>query len=256
MASQLTERLKSRLRPLLFRVAYPRRPRFLCPVCNYRGPFKDKPSNFVESRVRVHEKCLGCGASVRHRLMSLVFDEILGRRQQSQSALHVAPEPCLQQRLRSTFGTYHTMDLYRKDVDFREDLQKLSFADGSYDCIVSARVLHLPDDFTGCLREMNRVLRPGGRLIISENIVQATTDEYHDPELGRRVRRIGLDAFQLYQEIFSQVDLYWSDRYDPRHQVMNVMTLNGRALDDYPEQLRVPNTGYRDVVAVCHRRAA
>jgi SAM-dependent methyltransferase len=154
--------------------------------------------------------------------------------------------------LAAAFGTYHTMDLNRKDADFREDLQALSFADGSYDCVVSSRVLHLPADFTACVREMRRVLRPNGMAIISENYARETTIEYDDVNLGRRVRGIGLNAIQIYREVFGRVDLYWSDRYDQRYQLVNTMVLNGLAKDDYPDAVRVPNVGYKDVVAVCH----
>ncbi|XAS66736.1 class I SAM-dependent methyltransferase [Micrococcaceae bacterium Sec5.7] len=45
--------------------------------------------------------------------------------------------------------------------------QPLPFADGAFDDVVSSLVLHYLQDWTGPLAELRRVLRPGGRLILS-----------------------------------------------------------------------------------------
>ncbi len=43
------------------------------------------------------------------------------------------------------------------------DASRLSFADASFDLVVASFVLQLVSDRTACLREVRRVLRPGGR---------------------------------------------------------------------------------------------
>lgn len=49
----------------------------------------------------------------------------------------------------------------------RSDIQRLPFLDGSFDKILMSEVLeHLPDDAAG-LRELHRILRPGGILALS-----------------------------------------------------------------------------------------
>ncbi|WP_415853512.1 class I SAM-dependent methyltransferase [Sinomonas sp. G460-2] len=45
----------------------------------------------------------------------------------------------------------------------------LPFADGSFDDVVSSLVLHYLEDWSAPLAELRRVLRPGGRLILSVN---------------------------------------------------------------------------------------
>jgi len=48
-----------------------------------------------------------------------------------------------------------------------EDVQRLSFADASFDLCTSTEVFeHVPDDMAG-FRELHRVLRPGGRLVFT-----------------------------------------------------------------------------------------
>jgi ubiquinone/menaquinone biosynthesis C-methylase UbiE len=58
-----------------------------------------------------------------------------------------------------------------KDVDLREgDAQDLTFADGSFDSVVCTFSLCNIPDPDRALSEMNRVLRPGGTLILVDHI--------------------------------------------------------------------------------------
>lgn len=55
----------------------------------------------------------------------------------------------------------------RRDGVQCEDVQRLTFADGSFDVCTSTEVFeHVPDDRAG-FREMHRVLRPGGLLLFT-----------------------------------------------------------------------------------------
>lgn len=54
-----------------------------------------------------------------------------------------------------------------KNLDFKvEDACQLSFPAASFDVVVASNVLHLLQEPETALREMQRVLRPGGRLIL------------------------------------------------------------------------------------------
>jgi SAM-dependent methyltransferase len=71
----------------------------------------------------------------------------------------------------------------------RADVCAVPIADGSVDAIVSANLLeHVPDD-EGALREMRRLLRPGGRAVIVVPAAPGTYD-YYDRFLGHE-RRYG-----------------------------------------------------------------
>ena len=56
-----------------------------------------------------------------------------------------------------------------KIISFRrEDCMQLSFADGSFDAVTAAFGIRNFKDLDTCLRELHRVLRPGGHLSIVE----------------------------------------------------------------------------------------
>ena len=55
---------------------------------------------------------------------------------------------------------------YRNVTFSRADIMKLAFPDAAFDTVVAGNVLHLLDDPLAALRELERVLRPGGKLII------------------------------------------------------------------------------------------
>jgi ubiquinone/menaquinone biosynthesis C-methylase UbiE len=58
------------------------------------------------------------------------------------------------------------------NVEFRvADAHQLPFEDGSFDLVTSRRAPHHFSDINRALREMRRVLRPGGRLVIDDRSV-------------------------------------------------------------------------------------
>ena len=69
----------------------------------------------------------------------------------------------------------------------RGDATRLPFPDRSFDRIIAAEVLEHVDDDMGAIRELVRVLRPGGTIaatvpsFLPERICWALTDEYHAP---------------------------------------------------------------------------
>ena len=81
----------------------------------------------------------------------------------------------------------------------RGDLLHLPFPDGSVDRVMASEVLeHIPDDVTA-MAEIFRVLKPGGRMVITvprygpERICWALSDEYHANEGGHiRIYRGGV----------------------------------------------------------------
>lgn len=252
MRHQWTEKVKSIVRPGVFKWLHSGKKKFHCPICDYHGPFKDKLVSRHPRVVREHSKCVGCGASERHRLQWLVLDDVFSRWNPSGKAiLHIAPEFCLQEKLSGLFHVYHTSDLFRDDVDFKEDVQKMSFTDASYDCVFMSRVFTSVPDMDASIREIGRILKPGGLFILSEAYIHDRTNEFGEMR-GNRAREVGLDVIDLLRSQFREVDCYLSNRYDPMHQLNNCMREEGRVVDDFPELVRIPGEGYMELVAVCH----
>ncbi len=224
-----------------------------CPVCGYIGPFKDKKSNRTAGEVREDSKCVRCGASERHRILWLVIEEVLENWDCSgKTILHVAPELCLQKRLSDLFSVYHTSDLFRTDVDFQEDIQNMSFEDGSYDCVFISRVMTSVADLEALVRETRRILKSGGIAIISEAFIHNETLDFKDPRDGWQTHELGMDTFELFERWFGRVERFSAERYSPEFQMVNRIRKNGVPIDDFPEEIRVPGEGYKELVAVCH----
>ncbi len=251
MRHRLTEKIKQWFRPMLHRVMHPSAPAFDCPICGYHGPFKLKRDRRNPNMVRDHSKCVSCGASERHRMQHLLIGELFVDWNTAQkSILHIAPEFCLTPALKSRFGTYHTADLFRKDVDFKEDIQRMSFSDGSYDCVVVSRVLAMPEDLEACVREVRRILKPGGLALLCEAYTcEKTTTLTH--RKTEHAREIGIDAIDLYRRHFDMVECWASNRYDAKYQLFNRIRIDGQVMHAFPEAVRVEGVGYQELVAIC-----
>ncbi len=251
MRHPVSEKLKQFVRPSLYRLMHRGRTMFDCPICGYHGPFKDKRVSHRPGTSRLNSKCPGCTATERHRMLSLVCDDVFCNwSPQGKSLLHFAPEPCLQSKLQRLFAVYHTADLFMPRVDFKEDLQQLTFADGSYDCVLISHVMSSVPDMHASVGELRRILKPGGLAIIAEAFTRDRTEEYGAPR-GDFWREVGMDFCNVLNEHFSQVDLYMSDRFEQRYQLENQMRINGIPHDQYPEAIRVDGVGYKSVTAVC-----
>ena len=251
-----SESIKGAVRPAVFKLARPGAAKFRCPICRYYGPMKSKRMSREPDVVRLHSKCPKCAATERHRAQSLFFDEWLPAADSaSKSFLHVAPERCLQDRLREAFGTYHTTDLFRTDVDYQEDLQSMSFADASYDVVFVSRVLTIPPDLGACVREMRRVLKPGGVAIVSECYYHETTQPDPNPK-SEATRSFGVDLLDLFREHFGRVETVTSDRFPQEYQLINRVVRDGRPFDEVPEIVREPGAGMRELLVLAYADAS
>lgn len=252
MYRSLLQTFRHRARLSAHRLAHLREPSWECPICAWRGPFR--PLGRATGR-RPHALCPSCGAFERHRLQALVLGKLLKDRDtRGLRALHFAPEPSLAALLRRTFGRYESSDPATPGVDHRYDLRELPCADGEYDFVYASHVLeHIAED-RRAIREIRRILRPGGIAVLPVPIVAPRTVEYPEPNPHEtfHVRAPGPDYFERYREVFPRVDVYGSGDFPERYQLYVYEDRTRWPTAECP--LRPPMHGERhqDFVPVCH----
>jgi SAM-dependent methyltransferase len=100
---------------------------------------------------------------------------------------------------------YRTADLLAENVDDQVDIADLrSYENDQFDFFICSHVLeHVPDD-RKALRELYRILKPGGRGILMVPIILSIDEIDEDPEVkdeGERWRRFGqFDHVRLYSK--------------------------------------------------------
>ncbi len=87
---------------------------------------------------------------------------------------------------------YTTADLFA-EADLKLDIQDTKLPDESYDVVVCNHVLEHVDDFRKALKEMYRILRPGGTFICS--FPMDPEIEFVDEELSVQTEEERLERF-------------------------------------------------------------
>ncbi len=252
--SQLLHKLKRKIRlpAPLFKRLNRSKPGFECPVCHYHGPFRDFDSF---AGLRLHVECPQCGTLERHRVQYLVVMEILDQLDTARlKMLHFAPEPFFRKIFSSRFGKYETADLCMKGVDYHVDLQKLPFADATYDFIFASHVLeHVPDD-RKAIQEIRRILKPGGLAVLPVPIVSLKTVEYPEanPHEAYHMRAPGLDYAEKFKPYFSRVETRTSESLPEKFQPFIYEDRTGWPTHEMPLRQPMPGKRHIDVVPVCH----
>ena len=242
--------VRSRIRLQAFALQAFGKNRYQCPVCAYKGPFKDI---HPPTGLRRHAQCPRCHALERHRIQYVALIHALnGMDTSAQRALHVAPEPFFRKLLSERFGHYETADLSMPGVDHHVDLQALPFADQSYDFVFASHVLeHVPDDHKA-LSEIRRILKPKGMAILPVPLVARETIEYPEPNPfeAYHVRAPGLDYFDRYEKHFSRVERIDSESLPDMYQPFVYEDRSRWPTPECPLRQPMPGERHVDVVPV------
>jgi SAM-dependent methyltransferase len=145
--------------------------------------------------------CPKCDASDRERLMVLYLDEVwpkLDRTKPIQLVDFAPFYPMAQRIKRYPSIAYRSADLFRNDVQDRIDLTDIAYPSESVDIFVCSHILeHIPDD-RKAMRELRRILKPGGfglmlvPLVVGvENTTEETADA-PDKSIAYRWKHYGM----------------------------------------------------------------
>ena len=145
-----------------------------CPICGYHGMFIG-----VGHPPRWDARCPQCGSRERHRLMHLWVTEGGGDRLAGKRILHFAPEKAVARRMLDN-PLYETADLHQPGMTHRVDITRVPLTDAGYDVVIAHHVLeHIPDD-RQAMRELFRLLRPGGVAVLSVPINASRQETYEN----------------------------------------------------------------------------
>jgi SAM-dependent methyltransferase len=154
-----------------------------CPICGYHGTFIS-----VGHPGRWDARCLNCGSRERHRLLHLWITEGGGDKLAGRRILHFAPENAFMRRMRND-PDYETADLMQAGVTHHVDITCTNLPGASYDVVIANHVLeHIPDD-RAAMRELFRLLKPGGFALLTVPINASRQGTYENASITAEAER-------------------------------------------------------------------
>ena len=179
-------------------------PRRFCPAC---GRWTDRRFR-TGPGARSDARCPHCKSLERQRFLA-VLTSCLGPVVEVGTLLDIAPAPCTTAVLAELEPARHVrMDIGYdgRGVDLLGSLTAIPLRAGSVDMVVCYHVLeHVPDD-AAAMRELARVLSPGGVGLVQVPIrFGQPTDEDLEADEADRIRRFGQrDHVRYYGDDFEQ----------------------------------------------------
>lgn len=178
-------------RPILIRLSYGvqavaplffKGDTFVDPI-DGRGYRKFFPYGYGEHQ-RENALSPGTNSLERHRLLWLYLKEETDFLSAPKKVLHIAPEQCFYGRFKKMKNLdYTTADLNSPLADISLDVQNMPLEDNTYDVVFCNHVLeHVPDDLKA-MREIHRVLKPGGMAIMQVPSKHGMAKTIEDPTI-------------------------------------------------------------------------
>jgi predicted SAM-dependent methyltransferase len=100
------------------------------------------------------------------------------------NVLHIAPEQCFYKLFKAMKSIDYTTGDYNSPIaDVHFDLHNAPFQDNTYDVIFCNHVLEHVDDDAQCMRELYRIMKPGGWGIFQVPLDVTRTSTYEDASI-------------------------------------------------------------------------
>jgi SAM-dependent methyltransferase len=166
-----------------------------CPICE-KSFSKFLPYGRINPRPNA--LCPNCQSLERHRLIWLYLKEKTDFFNRDQHILHIAPEACFIKRFEVRHGDrYITADIESPLAKVKMDIHKIPFPENTFDVVLCNHVLEHVNDDLQAMREIRRVLRPGGFAILQVPFFSPVSEKtVEDPSITdpkERERLFGQD---------------------------------------------------------------
>lgn len=122
------------------------------------------PARFADQRQDVI--CPFCYSAPRQRILASWAEDNKETLKRSK-ILYFAPEYSMMKWFRKNGIRLTTADLFDEKTDIRLDITDIDLPGGSYDMVICNHVLEHVSSYEKALSELNRILKDGGKLIIS-----------------------------------------------------------------------------------------
>jgi len=173
---------------------------FSCPACNgkFRKMMPFKGHYYVRGVLVDHytpnARCPRCRSEIRHRFILTFLKGKSGFLAEKIRLLHFAPEAFLSAYLSRQPNIEHV----KCDIDpanfpgaIRADITDIPFDAGSFDAVICIHVLEHIEDDSRAIREIYRILRPGGWALVAIPVYGETTYEIKGLSYGEREKAYG-----------------------------------------------------------------
>jgi SAM-dependent methyltransferase len=241
-------------RPLLIKLSYLARPflQYALKGNKYKDPIDGKtfrkflPYGYENQRENVLSP--STLSLERHRLLWLYLKKETNLFRENLKVLHFAPEQAFYKRFRKLPNlVYTTTDLNSPLADVKADICDLPFDDNTYDFILCNHVLeHIQDDYKA-MKEIYRVLKPGGTAILQIPQDLSREKTFEDNSITSK---------KLRAKIFGQYDhvrVYGRDYFDKLRsigfeveEVDFSATLSSKEIDKY-------RIAHGEIIPVCRK---
>lgn len=110
----------------------------------------------------------------------------------------------------------------------KANIMQLDFADNSFDKVIAGNVIHLLDDPSGAMKELERVCKPGGRIILPTYVNHEKTGK--PSFIVRMLKKIGVDfkmqfTMTSYKEFISNMGYTNAEYYKVDGKMPNVIAV-------------------------------
>ncbi len=142
------------------------------------------PYGYSGRAKRKNVLCPGSLSLERHRLLWLYLKNKTDFFTNPHKMLHIAPEQCFLKKFKALSNiNYTTADLNSPIADIKMDLHHAPFTDNTFDVILCNHVLEHVEDDNQCMKELYRIMKPGGWGIFQVPLDSSRSNTYEDKSI-------------------------------------------------------------------------